>query len=254
DPGTIAVAPNGRFSRLPFPGNIIPTSRIDPIATKILNLYPLPNQAGTTDGRNNYFVSGRTTEDYWTTIGRFDHAFGDNDRMFVRFNRDYWLEDKNHNFLYDPVSRNVNGIFLNRINRAIALDEVHVFSSTLVGQFRYGIAAQEFPERRVSQGFDLTSLGFSPALAALFPKDKTAIPNISVGSLSALSGSESGDGTATSLSHTVTGNFTWMKGNHSIHFGPDFRVYRVFSDRHSGDDAPILSFSSLWGTGPLDNS
>src|SRR4029077_908015 len=42
--------------------------------------------------------------------------------------------------------------------------------------------------------------------------------------------------------------------NHIFRFGPDFRVYRVFSDRHSGDDAPILGFSSTWGTGPLDNS
>ena len=60
----------------------------------------------------------------------------------------------------------------------------------------------------MSQGFDLTTLGFSPAFAALFPKDKTAIPNISVGSLSALSGSESGDGVAASLSHAFSGNFT----------------------------------------------
>ena len=75
-----------------------------------------------------------------------------------------------------------------------------------------------------------------------------------MGSLTALSASESGDGTATSLSHTVTGNFILTRGSHIFRFGPDFRVYRVFSDRHSGDDAPILSFSSVWGAGPLDNS
>jgi hypothetical protein len=118
-------------------------------------------------------------ENYWTTIGRVDHAFREKDRMFVRFNRDYWLEDKNHNFLYDPCCKNVNGIYLNRINRAIALDEVHMFTSSLVGRFRYGVTAQEFPERRVNAPFDLTSLRFSPALAALLPKDLTAIPNIS---------------------------------------------------------------------------
>ena len=52
DPSTIAVAPNGRFSRLPFAGNMIPPSRIDPISKNLLNLYPLPNQAGTVDGRH----------------------------------------------------------------------------------------------------------------------------------------------------------------------------------------------------------
>ena len=101
-------------------------------------------------------------ENYWSTIGRVDHTWGAKDRSFIRFQRDYWLEDKNHNFLYDPTSKNVNGIFLNRINRGIALDHVHEFTPTLVLQLRYGVAAQEFPERRVSEGFDLTSLGFSP--------------------------------------------------------------------------------------------
>jgi hypothetical protein len=254
DPGTIAVAPNGRFSRQPFPGNIVPQSRIDPISTKILAMYALPNQAGGADGANNFFNAGRTVENYWTTIGRVDHAFSEKDRLFVRFQRDFWLEDKNRTFGNVAALKDINGIYLNRINRGIALDEVHMISSSLVLQFRYGVTAQEFPERRVSQGFELTSLGFSPSLAALFPKDKTAIPNISVGSLTALSGSESGDGTATSMSHTAVANFTWMHGNHNVRFGPDFRVYRVFSDRHSGDDAPIFSFNSVWGAGPLDNS
>jgi len=131
---------------------------------------------------------------------------------------------------------------------------VHVFSPSLVLNFRYGLSQQEFPEHRVSQGFDLASLGFAPSFVNLFPKGKTAVPNIGVGSLTTLSGSESGDGVAASLSHTFTGAFTWMKGDHNVRFGPEFRVYRVFSDRHSGDDAPILTFSNTWGKGPLDNS
>ncbi|MSV28912.1 MAG: hypothetical protein EXQ52_09235 [Bryobacterales bacterium] len=100
----------------------------------------------------------------------------------------------------------------------------------------------------------MASLGLSPALVGLFPKGQSAVPNISAGSLTTLSGSESGDGVAASLSHTFTGNFTWMKGNHNVRFGPEFRVYRVFSDRHSGDTTPILNFNNLWGRGPFDNS
>jgi hypothetical protein len=249
DPATIAAAPNGRFSRLPFSGNIIPASRLDPVGKKLLNLWPTPNQPGTIDGRNNYFLASKAIEDYWTTIGRFDHAFNEKNRMFVRIHRDYWQEDKNRSFGND-----VNGIILNRINRGIMLDDVHMFSSSLVLNFRYGMTQQEFPERRVSTGLDLTTLGFSSNLANLIPKGQGAIPNTTVGSLTALSASESGDGAASSLVHTFSGNFTWMKGNHSFRFGPDFRIYRVFSNRHSGDNAPILTFNSLWGRGPLDNA
>ncbi|MBI4904304.1 MAG: TonB-dependent receptor [Acidobacteria bacterium] len=249
DPATIALEASGRYTRQPFANNIIPASRIDPIAKKILDLYPRPNQAGLADGRNNYFVAGKAIEDYWTTIGRVDHTLSDKDRMFVRFHRDYWQEDKNRSF-----SNSVNGIILNRINRGLAFDEVHVFSAAFVLNFRYGLSQQEFPEHRVSQGFDLASLGFAPAFVNLFPKQTSAIPNTSVGSLTTLSPSESGEGVASSLSHTFTGNFTWMRGNHSIRFGPEFRLYRVFSDRHSADNAPILQFSNVWGKGPNELS
>ncbi|HNY38911.1 MAG TPA: carboxypeptidase-like regulatory domain-containing protein, partial [Bryobacteraceae bacterium] len=55
DPGTIAVAPGGRFSRQPLAGNIFPVSRINTVAKNLLALYPMPNQTGTADGRNNFF-------------------------------------------------------------------------------------------------------------------------------------------------------------------------------------------------------
>jgi hypothetical protein len=249
DPATIQAAPNGTFTRSVFPGNIIPANRLSPIGKAILDLYPLPNQPGNADGTANYFLAGKALEDYWTTIGRVDHVINDKNRMFVRVHRDFWQEDKNRSFGND-----VNGIILNRINRAIAFDDVHVFSPTFLLNVRYGITQQEFPEHRVSQGFDLAKLGFSQNLINLVPKGQSVIPNIQIGSLTALSGSESGDGLASSLVHTWVGNFTWIKGNHTMRFGPEFRLYRVFSDRHSTDNAPNLNFNNLWGKGPNNTS
>src|SRR4029453_17830644 len=40
----------GRVVRTPFAGNIIPQDRINPIARKLLNYYPLPNQTGDAQG------------------------------------------------------------------------------------------------------------------------------------------------------------------------------------------------------------
>jgi hypothetical protein len=250
DPATIRLDPTtGRYTRQPFAGNIIPANRIDPVAKKILALYPQPNvtSTATADGRNNFFLSGKAIENYWTTIGRVDHAFSEKDRTFVRWHRDFWQEDKNRSF-----GNNVNGIILNRINRGISFDEVHMFSASLVLNFRYGFSQQEFPEHRVSQGL-LPSIGFTGATAGLFPSNGP-LPAISAAPLTNLSGSESGDGLASTLSHTFVGHYTWMKGNHNLRFGPDFRVYRVFSDRHSNDNSPSLSFNNLWGKGPNELS
>ena len=174
--------------------------------------------------------------------------FSDKDRLFVRLHRDFWEEDKNRSFGND-----VNGIILNRINRGLALDEVHMFSPTFLLNFRYGLTQQIFPERRVSQGFDLASLGFAPELVNLFPQE-SAVPNVRIGSMTQLSSSESGDGSASSMVHSFVGNFTNVRGNHTLKFGPEFRLYRVFSDRHSAATSPILEFSSEWGRGPLNTS
>jgi len=250
DPATIAVAPGGRYSRQPLPGNIFPASRINPAAKKLLDLWPLPNQAGTADGRNNFFMSRPALEDYWTTIGRFDHAFSENHRLFVRFHRDFWEEDKNRSF-----GNNVNGIILNRINRGIALDEVLVFSPALLLNFRYGLAQQEFPQHRVSRGYDLASLGFSSSLVNLADKTLATVPRIAAGSLTTVSQWEGeGDGTTTSISHNFVGAFTWLKGDHNVRFGADYMVFREFRSRFPADVAPDLSFSNYWARGPLDNS
>ncbi|MGH9658927.1 MAG: carboxypeptidase-like regulatory domain-containing protein, partial [Bryobacteraceae bacterium] len=159
DPATIAVAPGGRFSRQPIPENVIPASRLDRVGTSIANLYPLPNIPGTADGRNNFFnPDTNALEDYYVHLSRVDHAFSDNHRMFVRVHYDWWEEDKNDHF-----ANRINGIILNRINRGLAFDNVYMMSPTLLLNVRYGITQQEFPERRVTSGYDLATLNFSPA-------------------------------------------------------------------------------------------
>ncbi|HYP13477.1 MAG TPA: TonB-dependent receptor, partial [Bryobacteraceae bacterium] len=74
----------GRTVRTPFPGNIIPPDRIDPIAKAVIDLYPLPNLPGAT---NNYFYSGTAVANTDQFDGRLDHSFSDNSRMFFRYSR-----------------------------------------------------------------------------------------------------------------------------------------------------------------------
>ncbi|MGH7488690.1 MAG: carboxypeptidase-like regulatory domain-containing protein, partial [bacterium] len=47
DPTTTQLGADGKtYSRTPFPGNVIPTSRINPIAAKVASFYPSPNLSG----------------------------------------------------------------------------------------------------------------------------------------------------------------------------------------------------------------
>ncbi|MCW5963419.1 MAG: carboxypeptidase regulatory-like domain-containing protein [Bryobacterales bacterium] len=250
DPATIAAAPNGRFSRLPLANNVIPQSRLDTVGSNLANLYPQPTSIGTADFRNNYFNGDlRSLEDYYVHIGRVDHNFSENYRVFFRFHYDFWEEDK-----LDHFNNRVNGIILNRINRGIALDQVIVFTPTLLLNLRYGLTSQDFPERRTSQGIDLAGLGFASQLTNLVDGSLATLPRTAISGYATLSPWESGDGTQNSLTHIVSANFTKLAGAHSIKFGADVRNYRAFRNRFPQAVSPDFSFSNLWTRGPLDNS
>jgi outer membrane receptor protein involved in Fe transport len=70
--------------RRPFPNNIIPPARIDPIARKFLDKFePLPN--GPVGGAFNYLDSKPNENRNDNISGRVDHEFLDRSRMFVRY-------------------------------------------------------------------------------------------------------------------------------------------------------------------------
>jgi hypothetical protein len=250
DPLTTTAVAGGRFQRSPIPNNVIPASRLDAVSQNLLKAWPSPNQAGTSDFRNNFFLAGKALETYWTNIGRVDHAFSENHRIFLRFHRDYWQEDKNRFFGPD----NITGIILNRINRGAAFDDVYVIKPTLLLNIRYGLTQQEFPERRVSRGFDLASLGFSNNLVNSIDKSVATFPRTSVAPWSGVSNWESGDGVTASLIHNLNSTVTWNKGKHNLRFGFDWRNLRENRNRFATSVSPDLSYNSTFTRGPLDTA
>lgn len=69
--------------RLPFPNNIIPSDRIDPIARQFLDTYqPLPNRPGAV---NNFLDSTPSEFVNDNVSARIDHEFRNQSRMFGRY-------------------------------------------------------------------------------------------------------------------------------------------------------------------------
>ena len=65
----------------PFPGNVIPTSRFDPVSAALLPYIPLPNGAPDTAG-NNYFISPNSRKDlYDSNLLKIDQNFAGNQRL-----------------------------------------------------------------------------------------------------------------------------------------------------------------------------
>ncbi len=70
-------------NRAAFPGNIIPENRIDPIARKVLNLFPLPNRPGNLL-LDNYFASAPYSFDRHTGDGKINWNASDKFTMYAR--------------------------------------------------------------------------------------------------------------------------------------------------------------------------
>jgi hypothetical protein len=127
DPSTFDAAAR---TRTPFPGNRIPSDRINPLAPKVLALYPSPNFSGQV-GRN-YTATLPGIDDSNNGNARLDHRFSNKDSVFGR----YSILDRNHP---QPSALQYNGITDNIRGQNVALNWVHVFSPTLLNEARAGM-------------------------------------------------------------------------------------------------------------------
>jgi hypothetical protein len=102
--GNLSAAPNPIYDpltgnadgtgRTAFPGNIIPTNRIDPIAQKIINLLPLPNVRnadGSIPEQRNYFVQAPLEFNRWTLDTKVNWNATPKLNLFARYSHlDFW--------------------------------------------------------------------------------------------------------------------------------------------------------------------
>src|SRR3954464_9749029 len=74
---------------LPFPNNIIPQNRIDPISQAFMNLYPAPNTAvpdpSTPNEGSNFTISPIERDTIDQGDGRVDYVPSEKDRVFLRY-------------------------------------------------------------------------------------------------------------------------------------------------------------------------
>jgi Carboxypeptidase regulatory-like domain/TonB dependent receptor/TonB-dependent Receptor Plug Domain len=117
-----------------FPGGVIPASRIDPFASAIMALVPLPNQAGA----NNFFRQADLIDNSDRILGRLDYKISQNDSVFARY-------------IYSDRTRQIPGAFGGVIDgtgtsgfgdqkiktNALVMGWTHILSPSMVNEFRF---------------------------------------------------------------------------------------------------------------------
>lgn len=85
DPSAAVSRENLEYVKQPFPGSVIPRQRLDPVALKALEYYPLPNASAGPFFRNNYFVVSPETNAADGMIAKVDHSFLEKHRLSFTF-------------------------------------------------------------------------------------------------------------------------------------------------------------------------
>jgi hypothetical protein len=246
DPRSAAPAPGGRVSRLPLPGNRIPSSSIDPVAQQLLSFYPVPNATGTVDGRENYFSSLSDRISYASHMLRVDQVISERQRLYATFST-FWINaDQGRTFHNNAV-----GGFQEYRPVSLTVDDVITPRPDLVVDLRYGYSHNRGVSAPVSAGLDLATLGFSPTLLAQVNPTFSALPTIAIDGLNSLNGSTFSK--YGRYFHSFAGSLSHTRGAHTLRAGSEFRVIENNS-YNPGMVVPSLTFSTNWTRGPLDSS
>ena len=248
DPVT-GVAEGARIRRQPFPNNIIPVNRLNPIALKYLQFYPEPNQLGRPDGGDNYLsnTDGEINK-FAGYLGRLDVNFSARHKLIVNARYNDRLGSKGNFVGKSPLDATAI-LGLNRTNWGAMVDDVYTFNPTLVLNTRLNWTRFEEPRPNFSSGFDMTTLGFPAALLAASPK--ATLPAIIPDRFNTI-----GDSGGVELpydSFQIFSSLTKVAGKHTLKTGMDLRWMRE-SGIDFGYASGSYAFGTNWTRGSLDNS
>ena len=135
DPATGAADGTGRTA---FAGNIIPSSRISPIATKILSYLPAPATSALSGNYPYAVPQAKNTANFDVKI---DQQFSSNDSMNFRYSyqRPEISVPPVFGIAGGPGNGGFAGIGTSR-SQAPGLSYTHIFNSSLITELRFGIS------------------------------------------------------------------------------------------------------------------
>lgn len=244
DPFSVQTV-SGVPTRSPFPGNMIPASRQDPVAANIMEYWPAPNTPSSSASQpwvQNFTFSYKWPRNFDMYVIKLDHVFSEKWNTFFRSN---WGSGF-FNFPYDfdgiaTPGRNV----VRRPHKGFTWGNNVLISPRTTMDLRVGVTIGKDLNSPWSDGFDITSLGFPPSLESLV--QSLAFPTIRVTGFQGLAGSN----VATSVGTTpsLQASISMSRGKHLLKTGADIRL--IYGNYFSnGQPSGSFSFNSGWTGGP----
>ncbi len=221
------------LTRQPFPGNIIPSNRINPSTQYFLQFIPLPTTAA---GTAPYAAPFSSDSDQGNA--RFDQRISTKNSLFVRYTYNR-RED------FNPGNYPLNGAFTqdNRAHNAVVSD-THIFTPNLINELRVGYT--RFYNANINQGLGTNYT----ALAGIMGFEQTSLnfpgfPQLSISGYAGLAGNSFQPLINPTNMYEIVDGLSWIKGAHTIKYGADLRDYR-FTSTNAAFSRGSFNFTGAW--------
>jgi hypothetical protein len=239
DPATTKPDGKGGFTRDPFPGNMIPAGRIDPIAQKVIDLLPLPDYPDRVVGN---FVSRAGSPTALNIISyKVDHQLSSKHKL----SGSHWFNFDNTGAAFyelgngQPLDRGYPGGLQ---FHGIRVNEDWVASPRVLNHFAFGFSGTFHTGRGIDprNGADILPI---PGL----PSQYNGLTGFNISGLPKLGNAgEQGD---SRYDHTYnyTDTLSILRGKHQLKFGGEYwaQSFRNFDQTAGGGPAGNLFFGAL---------
>ncbi|MCW5962659.1 MAG: TonB-dependent receptor [Bryobacterales bacterium] len=199
-------------NRQPFANNLIPQSRFDPVASRLMGLYPTPQS---TSVAANFVYNAPRPQDVELFGFRFDVNLGSKDNISYRYSQQDLLNPAA--LLLPPPAFTPNNDF-NTQGKITSATWNHIFSPTVLmslrGAWNFGLFKRDNPAQA---GRDFLNLTYGiPGGNPNIPGGMSAM-NITGYTSLGLGANNPVD--RDSQNRQLVGDLTWIKGQHTIKMG-----------------------------------
>ena len=129
--GKVRIIDDPTNGGAPFPGNIIPQSRISPNGQALLNVFPTP-VPGFQQGTTNWIGTKSTHSDFRKDTYKFDYLISEKEHLSVRAGFDPW----NFNAPFEDTFGRMEEVW-SRPNRVGAVSLTSTISPTFINEFNF---------------------------------------------------------------------------------------------------------------------
>ncbi|MBI1786129.1 MAG: TonB-dependent receptor [Acidobacteria bacterium] len=212
---TTTVVKDPANSNQPFPGNIIPTTRLSLVVQKLRQYYPAPTLPGITSNFPTSLPNNNTTDQ---TVDRVDQNVGDKVRLFFRYQRQ--TTD-----LFTGAPNPVNATTGTVLGSNFSIGYTHKLTPSLVNDFRFG---RQYFETGTLNYFYVNGLKDAGAKLGIpgfdgdVKFDNPGIPDFNITSFAGF-GNSGTNGFQDDKTWQAAEQIGWNRGTHNIMAGAEFR-------------------------------